>query len=158
MRSKSPEEEGPNFSTVVGVTLETWLWTGDPPMKLDCRETLGKAKMSKCGRWRSVAAGVEVADSLPCPFPFPPSPRSGTFVASGGRTVSKEKQVSLWRVLSKHTMRCTRGDPKPPKLTYKKLFIYSYTFKRQSPSKDSLVQDTYGAFPAAQNSFWARRC
>ena len=49
----------------------------------------------------------------------------------------------------------TRGDPKPQNLFIKKLCIYSYMFKLQSPSKYSPSDAIHllRIFPTAQNNF-----
>ena len=52
------------------------------------------------------------------------------------------------------------GDPKPPKFIYKKLCIYSYMFKFQSPSKYSPCDaiHLWWLFSTAENSFWPHQC
>ena len=51
-----------------------------------------------------------------------------------------------------------RGDPKNPEFIYKKLCIYSYMFKLQSPSRSSPFPPMHlsRGFSPAQNSFWTR--
>ena len=51
---------------------------------------------------------------------------------------------------------CMEGDPKDPEFIYKKLCIYSYMFKLQSPSKYSPFDaiHSWEVFFTAQNSFW----